>query len=63
MSHEPSKTGEVDQIHLGDCVQLLKTLPDGCAGLIVADPPYNIGPRFGKTRDWQGDPDWLPWCC
>lgn len=52
----------VDEIHQGDCVELLRKLPDGCAALVIADPPYNIGPRFGTTRNWQGDPEWLPWC-
>ena len=52
----------VDQIHSGDCLDLLPTLSDGCAQLVIADPPYNLGPRFGKGKQWQHDDDWLPWC-
>jgi len=52
----------IDEIHEGDCLDLMQTLPDGCAQLIIADPPYNIGPRFGRGKDWQHDDDWLPWC-
>jgi DNA modification methylase len=28
----------------------------------VADPPYNLGPRFGLEKEWVRDEKWLPWC-
>lgn len=34
----------------GDCLAILKTLPDGCADAVVTDPPYGISyrsKRFG----------------
>lgn len=49
-------------VHEGDCVQLLRSLPDGCAQLVIADPPYNLGPKFGVATEWVRDPDWLDWC-
>lgn len=52
----------VDEIHAGDCIQLLRSLPDGCAQLVIADPPYNLGPRFGVAKEWVHDPTWLNWC-
>ena len=52
----------INSIHLGDCVELLRKLPDGCAQLIIADPPYNLGPRFGLDKEWIRDEEWLPWC-
>ena len=52
----------LNSIHLGDCVELLRKLPDGCAQLIIADPPYNLGPRFGLDKEWIRDEEWLPWC-
>ncbi len=33
---------EINQIHQGDCVELLKKLPDNSVDLIFADPPYNL---------------------
>jgi len=30
------------QLHLGDCVNILKTLPNGSINQIFADPPYNL---------------------
>jgi len=53
---------EMDMIHEGDCVELLRTLPAGCAQLVIADPPYNLGPRFGVATEWLRDPKWLDWC-
>ena len=53
---------EIDMIHEGDCVELLRTLPAGCAKLVIADPPYNLGPRFGVATEWLRDPKWLDWC-
>ena len=32
----------LDQVLLGECVQLLETLPDRSVDLIFADPPYNL---------------------
>lgn len=30
----------VDTITQGDCLELLRTLPDGCADMVLTDPPY-----------------------
>jgi site-specific DNA-methyltransferase (adenine-specific)/modification methylase len=38
------KLGKLDlnTIHLGDCIELLKQVPDDSVDLIFADPPYNL---------------------
>lgn len=46
----------LDAVHLGDCIELLRKLPDGCAQLVIADPPYNLGPRFGLDKEWVSFP-------
>jgi modification methylase len=33
---------ETDIIHEGDCIEVLKTLPDRSVDLVFADPPYNL---------------------
>jgi site-specific DNA-methyltransferase (adenine-specific)/modification methylase len=33
---------ELNKIHQGDCIELLKKLPDNSVDLIFADPPYNL---------------------
>jgi adenine-specific DNA-methyltransferase len=30
----------------GDCVETLRTLPDGFAKLIITSPPYNLGKEY-----------------
>ena len=30
-------------IHCGDCIEFMKTLPDKSVNLVLTDPPYNIG--------------------
>lgn len=49
------------EVVLGDCVESLRALPSASAQLIIADPPYNIGPAFGIDQEWTRSNDWLPW--
>lgn len=51
-----------DVVVQGDCIESLRTLPDGIASLVIADPPYNIGPAFGIEKEWNRSTEWLPWC-
>lgn len=40
-----------DYISNKDCIEGMKTLPDNCIDLIIADPPYNLS----KSGDWKWD--------
>ena len=40
-------------IHLGDCIQVLRTLPDASVDAVVTDPPYELG-FMGKSWDNAG---------
>ena len=44
----------VDSIHLGDCVDLLRSLPDACVDLVVSSPPYNLGKEYEARRALEG---------
>ncbi len=37
-------------LHLGDRLQLLATIPDGEASLIVTSPPYNLGKEYEEDQ-------------
>lgn len=50
-----------DKVHVGDSLELLKRLPSECSTLVIADPPYNLGPAFG-TKFERNLEEWLPWC-
>jgi hypothetical protein len=49
-----------DVIH-GDALQVLPTLNDNSAQIIIADPPYNIGKDFGNDSDKQPIEEYLQW--
>lgn len=43
---------------IGDCRELLKTIPDKTVNLVVTSPPYNIGKPYGKYKDKIALNDW-----
>ncbi len=50
-------------LYQGDCLQVLPHVADGSIDLIFADPPYNIGKRFGDFVDaWPSDLAYAEWC-
>jgi DNA modification methylase len=53
---------QLNTIHVGDCIGLMRQLPDACCRLVIADPPYNLGKSFGAWREWRDVSRWLPWC-
>jgi len=55
--------GESAAIYLGDCLDVLPHLPDASVDLVFADPPYNIGKKFGTFADtWPSDSAYADWC-
>lgn len=51
------------KIYLCDAQEMLSSLDDGSIDLIFADPPYNIGKKFGKCNDkWNSESEYLNWC-
>lgn len=55
---------EWTRIYQGDCLDVMRDLiPDGQVDLIFADPPYNLGKRFGESDDkWPSDEAYAAWC-
>jgi DNA modification methylase len=51
----------LNQIHTGDCLEVLKRLPAGSVDLAFADPPFNIGYEYDVYRDSQRREDYLAW--
>jgi len=41
----------------GDCLEVMKALPDNSVDAVVTDPPYNIG-----KAEWDKIPDYIEWC-
>ena len=45
----------------GDCLERLAELPRGCADLVFADPPFNIGYEYDVYDDRRAKRDYLAW--
>ena len=48
---------KLDLVIEGDCVERMKALPEGCADLVFADPPYNMQLRGELRRPDQSKVD------
>ena len=51
------------QIIHGDTIDAMKSLPDSCADLIIADPPYDLekDKEFGVDISFSNHDEWLQW--
>ena len=57
---------ESQKIITGDCVDVMKTLPDGCIDLLVTSPPYSVNIKYDVYDDsismedyWEFTKNWL----
>ena len=43
----------IDTIICGDCLEVMADWPGGCVddGMIITDPPYNVGKKYAKWND------------
>jgi len=48
---------ELNKIHLADCMDIMKDMPDNYIDLAVVDPPYGIGESGGKSRTKKNRPN------
>lgn len=45
-----------------DCLKFLGIIPDSCADIVFADPPFNLGKDYGNgTSDMLNSSDYLAW--
>lgn len=51
----------LDQVILGDAIEVMKMIPQGSVDLIVADPPYALGKDFGNESDFLEGQSFLDW--
>jgi len=53
---------EDKKIILADVLDGLESIPDSSVDLIFADPPYNIGKKFGGKKYKKAEEEYLNWC-
>lgn len=41
-------------IYNGDCMDLMRSIPDGSVDLVLTDPPYNIGVSTQTNGNMRG---------
>jgi adenine-specific DNA-methyltransferase len=49
------------QLHLGDCVEVMKVMPDNCIDLILTDPPYFKVKGEPWDNQWGKPQQFLAW--
>jgi site-specific DNA-methyltransferase (adenine-specific) len=57
---------DLGKLYLGDCLEVMGTLPEGSVDLVLTDPPYSSGARRDAERSVRGsmlrsmeDTDWF----
>ena len=45
----------LDKIICGDCLEVMKELPDRCVDAVVTDPPYGNGTQYLSYEDTKGN--------
>jgi len=46
----------------GDCLEIMRTLPSESVDMIFADPPFNVGKKYGGKSDTDRRSDYYEWC-
>lgn len=41
----------INKVICGDCLEVMKGIPDGAVDIIVTSPPFNVGKDYGKYSD------------
>ncbi|MBM4175128.1 MAG: site-specific DNA-methyltransferase [Ignavibacteria bacterium] len=52
----------VDRIIQGDCLELIKEIPDNTFDLTFADPPFNLKKDYNNYKDSLKFHEYLEWC-
>ncbi len=50
------------ELHLGDCLTFLRSMPDKSVDLVFVDPPYNVGKDYGTYKDDLPPEKYFAWC-
>ena len=53
---------EINKIYNEDCIKYMKTLPNECIDLIIADPPYYKSVKDEWDNIWKTDIEYIEWC-
>lgn len=58
-----SGTSETTHQYLvGDCLDLMRSLPDKSVDLVITSPPYEDARLYGELNYKVKGQDWVDWC-
>lgn len=46
----------------GDCLEIMKKIPDNSVDMVFADPPFNLKKKYNHYEDSKKKQDYLNWC-
>ncbi len=52
----------INKIVTGDCLEIMKKIPDNSVDVTFADPPFNLKKKYNKYYDKHEGEDYLEWC-
>jgi len=52
---EASFTTSLGSLYVGNCLDILRELPDNSVDLVVTSPPYDRQPKYGNGENYQDD--------
>ena len=52
----------MNKIIKGDCLNVLKKIPDNYVDMTFADPPFNLKKKYGRYEDSKQTKEYLNWC-
>lgn len=51
-----------NQIILGDCLEIMKNIPDNSIDMAFADPPFNLNKKYNRYKDSKENKEYINWC-
>ncbi len=49
----------INKIINGDCLEVMKSIPDKSIAMVLTDPPYGIGKDYGNNSDEMFNKEWF----
>ena len=62
MKQEKIPNNLINSIVLGDCLEVIKRIPDESIDVTFADPPFNLKKIYNNYNDKKTNEEYLVWC-
>ncbi|RLG16253.1 site-specific DNA-methyltransferase, partial [Nanoarchaeota archaeon] len=59
---EAWKQKYLNKIVQGDCLEIMREIPEDSVDMTFADPPYNLGKKYEHYEDNKETREYLAWC-